>query len=314
MKILTFSRAVCVAALIASGAAPSFVSAGEAVSGAPAADYAEFRGLAEPLHLIDIVVGLTYDQSRENIVFQDKPAGWREAFLASVERGVRAQREDLTDAVMQHAFRAFDHRQIVRLSALSEQPWFERHGAAEARSLMDGTGNRPSVDPDMAALSPADRQLVTRLNSEMYMGIAASADLLLPIYQAGFRDAEAAAASPAPQGAILAPPVPGGGAAPDPTALTEGRWTYPAPKAMDAAYPQAAEKAGVEGSVVIDCAVMPTGQLVRCVIISESPVGYGFGAAAVAVYQAGCRVDPATVPGGIKPGAHRRFTVKWLVG
>ncbi|MDE2355456.1 MAG: TonB family protein [Alphaproteobacteria bacterium] len=50
-------------------------------------------------------------------------------------------------------------------------------------------------------------------------------------------------------------------------------------------YPEAAIRAGVSGRVVMKCAVDQTGALRDCAIVSESPAGYGFGAAALELAQ-----------------------------
>jgi protein TonB len=46
-------------------------------------------------------------------------------------------------------------------------------------------------------------------------------------------------------------------------------------------YPNRAAMDHVEGVAKVDCVVQTTGRLAGCVVISEAPQGYGFGAAAV---------------------------------
>ncbi len=48
-------------------------------------------------------------------------------------------------------------------------------------------------------------------------------------------------------------------------------------------YPKAAEKAHVEGMVVLDCRVRPDGGLRACKVRSETPAKYGFGVAALKI-------------------------------
>jgi len=128
---------------------------------------------------------------------------------------------------------------------------------------------------------------------------------------AGFADAQ-----PVPPGVIPVPPVPKNppGVPHDDSLMTSGTWTYPGMDDIDAAYPKKAQADEIEGQATIYCDVTPSGRLAGCVIVSETPADYGFGAATVALYQAHCYVDPASVPGGIKPGAHFKTTMRWQLG
>ena len=46
-------------------------------------------------------------------------------------------------------------------------------------------------------------------------------------------------------------------------------------------YPLAAQRAGVEGSATIACLVTAKGALEKCLVIAETPPGFGFGEAAI---------------------------------
>ncbi len=321
MKIVSFSKAVCVAAIIAAAGVAHASFAAPEIPAAQPTDYADFRQLAEPLRVVDIIVGLTESQVATNAATRDASPKWQAAFKARVERGIRARGDDLTDAVMQHAFPAFNHDQIARLKVLCANPGFRRYQAAKVEAMMSG-GDMTAVDaminddPDIKAMSDADKRLLGGLLYQMYSGISAMSALLTPVYQEAFQAAAEADPQPVPAGVIPVPPVPRdpAGTAQDASLMTEGTWTYPGWDETEAAYPAQAVKDKVEGQATIYCDVSATGQLVRCVVLSESPAGYGFGAAAVALYQAHCHVDPATVPGGIKPGAHRKITTRWQLG
>ena len=60
----------------------------------------------------------------------------------------------------------------------------------------------------------------------------------------------------------------------------------PAPtQASTPFYPEQAERQGVEGSAIVECSVGNTLSLTNCRAVSETPAGYGFGAAAVGRVQ-----------------------------
>jgi TonB family protein len=55
------------------------------------------------------------------------------------------------------------------------------------------------------------------------------------------------------------------------------------PEAMARFYPKVAQRAHVGGRVMLSCQGRPGGVLAACAVRSESPTGYGFGAAALAM-------------------------------
>jgi len=59
-------------------------------------------------------------------------------------------------------------------------------------------------------------------------------------------------------------------------------------------YPPEALAAGVQGVVVLHCLVIEDGRLMACVPISETPEGWGFGAAAQRLPRL-YRVDPSVL-------------------
>ena len=68
-----------------------------------------------------------------------------------------------------------------------------------------------------------------------------------------------------------------------------------------------AEAPAREGRVVLNCAIPPNGPLTDCRVVSETPRGAGFGAAALAGAQR-ARRDP-DIAGG--DGARVTFTVRF---
>jgi TonB family protein len=78
------------------------------------------------------------------------------------------------------------------------------------------------------------------------------------------------------------------------------------PSLMATDYPQSALDAGLDGEATIHCRVQAEGQPSDCEVISEEPVGYGFGAAAVLVVQRGRISTTAITALGPDP----RFTVR----
>jgi len=42
-------------------------------------------------------------------------------------------------------------------------------------------------------------------------------------------------------------------------------------------YPETARRRGIAGKVVIECKVLPSGELTDCKVLSETPTGYQFG-------------------------------------
>ena len=65
---------------------------------------------------------------------------------------------------------------------------------------------------------------------------------------------------------------------------------------MAEAYPQLAETMGVSGHAVISCKVATTGRVENCKVTSETPPGFGFGAAALKIAPA-FQMAPSTVGG-----------------
>ena len=122
---------------------------------------------------------------------------------------------------------------------------------------------------------------------------------------AGLAMASAAGAQPGPPPLTLAPvsprfhpPAPRAPAARAPTApATAPKPAPPAPPPLNIApvtpdyYPPAARAAGVEGEATVSCEHTPQMALTGCRLVSETPAGQGFGAAALAM-AAAARPNP----------------------
>ncbi len=84
---------------------------------------------------------------------------------------------------------------------------------------------------------------------------------------------------------------------------------FPTGEALADYYPSRAANDEIEGSATVQCAVLDTAGRVSCVVISETPGGYGFGSATVHMVQDKGRVD--TTKGNVAVGSMLRQTVKW---
>ena len=72
------------------------------------------------------------------------------------------------------------------------------------------------------------------------------------------------------------------------------------------AYPAHAAQAGISGAVQMRCSASEAGALQNCAVVSESPSGQGFGAAALSL-ASGMELKPTTADG--KPVGGRSFIV-----
>lgn len=66
-------------------------------------------------------------------------------------------------------------------------------------------------------------------------------------------------------------------------------------------FPKAALASGVNGRAVISCEVTVKGRLEKCVVREESPAGYEFGQAAIAMSRY-FRMKPPVIDGKPQPG------------
>lgn len=75
-------------------------------------------------------------------------------------------------------------------------------------------------------------------------------------------------------------------------------------------YPVTAAAANMTGSVTLGCKVHLAGDLFDCGVLSETPPGWGFGAASLAIAPL-FKMRPQTVDGAPMDGASTRFIINW---
>ncbi len=81
---------------------------------------------------------------------------------------------------------------------------------------------------------------------------------------------------------------------------------YPDNIAAQAIYPPAARHKHLDGAAEADC-VVSDGEALRCTPVTETPKGFGFGAAVAKLFE----TQAQAVPGYYKPGAHVRVSWHW---
>ena len=99
---------------------------------------------------------------------------------------------------------------------------------------------------------------------------------------------------------------------PNGAAYITGDWTYPTAEAVKEFYPPRAHEDEIDGAVTLDCEVRVDGSVSACELISENPRGYAFGASTITMFIKHARLDPASIPGGLKAGSWHRFAYKWM--
>lgn len=98
--------------------------------------------------------------------------------------------------------------------------------------------------------------------------------------------------------APVAPPPP-----PAPPQIRNPTWMQkPTGDQLARLYPKRAATRGIGGSATLDCRVTVTGSVNACVVLRESPAGYGFGEAALASSRY-FKLNPRTVDGQVIEGA-----------
>jgi protein TonB len=118
------------------------------------------------------------------------------------------------------------------------------------------------------------------------------------IHAAAFCAVALAAALPAVAGAQDAPP----------------KWIRkPSGDDLARAYPQKAASLGISGRGVIKCAITLKGDLTDCVVLEETPLGYGFGAAALSLAPK-FRMQPAIKDGAPVPGVSVTIPLNFRMG
>lgn len=100
---------------------------------------------------------------------------------------------------------------------------------------------------------------------------------------------------------------------PRPSVVTNPNWiAKPTGSEFAGAYPANAAHAEMSGRAVISCAITTEGALSACEVVSESPPGWGFGAAALKVAPY-FRMSPATPDGQPVAGRRIRVPMRWML-
>jgi TonB family protein len=84
----------------------------------------------------------------------------------------------------------------------------------------------------------------------------------------------------------------------------------PPPEAFIRYYPKAAQEQDIEGVVTVQCSVTATGMLEGCSVVSEDPVGQGFGAAAMNLTSL-FRMRPKSTDGKAVAGGVVRVPIRF---
>jgi protein TonB len=108
--------------------------------------------------------------------------------------------------------------------------------------------------------------------------------------------------------AVDPPPAP-----PNPAVLTGMNWVE-RPTGQDFArnYPHDALRNNIEGRAILDCLVGADGRL-SCIVLSEEPVGQGFGEASLRVARS-FRAALQTRDGRTTAGGRARVPITWRIG
>lgn len=98
------------------------------------------------------------------------------------------------------------------------------------------------------------------------------------------------------------------------TVITNPNWVVrPDGAALIHMYPREAMAQGIEGQATIECDVLNDGRLHGCVIVNETPAGYGFGEATLRAAIL-FRMSPQTRDGVAVGGARVRIPLSWRLG
>lgn len=143
--------------------------------------------------------------------------------------------------------------------------------------------------------APRERHPRTPSRPRLYAGVAAVAAVIAVASVVSLARAEAAPLPPEP-----------------PAVAARPEWAE-RPTGGDIAryYPAQARRNGVEGRATISCSVQASGALSACTIVSETPPGMGFGAAAIAM--AGSRFRMVGRPPSAEPDPVVRIPVVFEV-
>ena len=151
---------------------------------APESDYAAFRALNEPYHLIDFIgAGVSYAVAQRRDATPQSQA-WAKTVVSTFSQVLDEHRDLIVDTVMRHAFKGFSHDEVVRLTQTVGPPidhiqsWVIDQMRTGVIPSADTVTARVAADPDFQKMSLDDRLLSTRFISHMNDSLVASRPLL----------------------------------------------------------------------------------------------------------------------------------------
>jgi len=101
---------------------------------------------------------------------------------------------------------------------------------------------------------------------------------------------------------------------PAPAVIRNPQWVrQPSAAQMERAYPRAAAADGISGRASLSCRVTGSGEVTACEVTSETPVGEGFGRAALSLSRY-FRLSPRTVDGQAVEGARVTIPLTFNLG
>jgi hypothetical protein len=148
---------------------PAIAALPPSASPAPAADYAQFRKLAKPLSVLDLLKASQHDLARTQAPLKDMPQKWHDTYDTVLARGIDANSDAVTDTIMHAAFVSFSHEEVERLSILAENSFLEKFQTAKINGIYDESADVEQIrqmlisDPDFLRMSSTDRKLMGRL-------------------------------------------------------------------------------------------------------------------------------------------------------